>query len=266
MNKEKEVKDIYKDCKIKGGKGNFDGDLMIVYSGPKFENAKILKQISGELKISNNNIYATPINKDKDKGQKELKELLSSEIALVSPSAIWVVGNKACDLLNIGMPMYQGYAKYFPYQFSDFFVLLMPTHNMINKMPDEVKKKFWKRLSLFRGEWNEYKSTGSFPEPTDERRSDISLVRDFAEEFEYEYDKQLKGPNTYFMIFSEKAETHVFVLPTVRAKKEFEESIPFGVKFTQDEVKGMSKDRADKLAQIMKIYDGQTVSANMSVL
>lgn len=258
--KKKYIEGIYKDCEIKSGKGNFDGDIVMVYEGPKFKSSKRLRQVSKESKIPGNLFYATPLKKGYPKGT-EKEDVLSSvkaEIVTISPKVVWLVGNFALNLFDVGIPMAKGYGMYFPLFVDDFFGFIVPDADMISKMPRVVEREFYNRMKLFS---NEIKTMNI---PSD-RRIDQVFMRKFNERNGFKYDKMLSGPKTYYMMFSNTAESHIFILPTKEAKAFFEKNVPFGLKFTQKEVKEIPPNLLEHVAVMMK-QGAELIDIDLDVL
>jgi len=253
--------DIYQDCKTKEGRGNKDAKLMMIYEGPEFKSEDVIKQICKETKVRGNEIYLTPLKKGFPKGvdRLEVKERMIAEIAEINPEMIWVIGDFPLEVLDIKMPMSFGFAMYFPFLQDDFFVYLMPNRKQISTMPEDVRKEFWRRMKMFREEWNNSRKIKS------SRRADKEMVKQFAGRKGYKYDKQLKSDKTYYVMFSNKLETHVFVLPTGAIKEDFKNNIPFGLKFTQEQVGNMSPKTRDLIAEMMDKFNGDLIKVDEEI-
>ena len=260
--KEDFIKEMYEErnCKITSGKGDFNSEIMMIFEGPKFNSSKRLRQISKESKIQAS-FYATPLKKGYPKGTSKVDVLntIKAEIATVSPKVVWLVGNFTLNMFDIRIPMSKAYGMYFPLFLDDFFSFIVPTTSMINKMPRMIEREFYKRMNLFS---TEIKSMEIPPE----RRIDQIFMKKFNEEHGFEYDKMLSGPKTYYMMFSNTAESHIFILPTEKTKKFFEKEVPFGVKFTQKEAAEVSPELLEHAAIIMKESGGELIDVDLDVL
>ena len=252
--------DIYKDCKIKEGKGNKDGELMIIYEGPEFDSKNKIQKLAKEVGISGRNIYVTPLKKGFPKGvsKQEVTDRLVAEIAEVNPRLIWTVGDFPLEVMDIKIPVKFGYGLYFPFLQEDFLVFILPDSKQINKMPSKIRKEFWSRIQRFKREWEGEDKTAM-------RRADKRYIHNFVSKKGYEFDKKLSSPKTYFVLYSNEIEAHVFVLPNKTAREDFKE-IPFGLKFTQEEVGRMDKNTRNLIAKLMKKYGGDIVKVNEEII
>jgi len=255
------IEGIYENCKIKKGKGNTNADIMMIYEGPEFKSSRRLEQIAKEAKISAS-FYATPLKKgfSKDTSEIDVMNCIKAEIATVSPKVVWLIGNFPMKVLKLGIPITESYGLYFPLFLDDFFAFPVPTAKMITKMPMIVKKEFYKRMRLFS---KEYKSGVKFDS---NRRADQKFMKKFNEKHEFKFDKMLSGPKTYYMMFSNTAESHIFILPTEQAKKFFEKKVPFGLKFTQEEVKQMDPKMIEHVAMVMKETGGELIDVDLNAI
>lgn len=257
------IEGIYKDCKIKKGSGNLDADIVMIYEGPKFKSSKKLQQISKEAKIPGKLFYATPLKKGFPKGYSKTDVLsdIKAEIITVSPKVVWLVGSFALEMFDVGVPMSKGYGMYFPLFLDDFFSFIMPSSDMINKMPRVVEREFHKRMKLHSKELKSKKLTVD-----SDRRIDHVFMKKFNEKSGFKYDKMLSGPKTYYMMFSNTAESHIFILPTKEAKGFFKDNVPFGLKFTQEEVKKISPKLLEHVAIMMKEGRAELIDIDLDVL
>lgn len=255
------LEQLFYDCQLKSGIGPLDATLLIVVPDFEFKDRRtvfsLLKDMGVEPDIQNglSNTYITPFYKGAEKSDQEWASLTMEEISFINPKLIWIIcteRNQPAKFLGIDMFIQEGYGLYYP--FGDRFCILIPDSVCLGSMNKTIKAEMLSRMTRFKSEWPKILESESPYEPLVGRRSDVQAIRRVADEKGYEYDKLLRGPKTYFVMYSVKIGGHVLIVPTELAKRDFE-AIHFGIVFSQAELARLDQSGSDIVGEALKVFE-----------
>lgn len=254
MRNDERIEELTEGLRYRGGKGNFNGDLMLVFERKNFKDAGFVRQLMNELGIDGDDVYATCFRKDHKADDDYLREIVQAEFGIVKPKTMWLVGDKVRELMDVDVPLQVGYGRYTPIYVNSCKALIVPKESEVSMMPDDIKIEFFNRMKEFATEYN----ADEFEIPN-LRIAEVAFLKKFADENGYDYDESLRTPKSFWFMFSNKVSKYVTVVQSQADKEVLAEQIPFGIVVTENEMRDFTEEEANFLFKVMKMFGSNKI-------